>query len=80
MLEGFTTVTQAFVLPGAPMSEFGVIGAGVAVVLLLVLELFVVQWLWNNVLVRVTTFVKPLPSLLYTLGLLILVQIILHSC
>jgi len=67
--EGFTSQDQ---------SGMSLIGAGLAVLLVIVLELFVVQWLWNNVLTRVLTVVKPLPSLLYTLGLIILVQL-LHS-
>ena len=46
------------------------------VALLIVVKLFIVQWLWNTVLVKVTTVVKPLPSLLYTLGLLILMAIL----
>lgn len=46
------------------------------VVLLIVVQLFIVQWLWNTVLVRVTTIAKPIPSLLYTLGLLLLVAMI----
>jgi hypothetical protein len=42
-----------------------------------VIQLFVVRFLWNNVLVRVTTIAKPIPSLLYALGLLVLVAMIL---
>jgi len=53
-----------------------VIVAIVMLLLLLVVQLYVVQWLWNNILVRVVTFAKPIPSLTYTLGLLILVLII----
>ena len=52
----------------------------VAILLILVLvvvQLFIVQFLWNTVLVKVTTIVKPLPSLVYTLGLLVLVALIL---
>jgi len=53
-----------------------VIVAAIGVILLIVLQLFIVQWLWNTVLVRVTTVVKPIPSLLYTLGLLVLVAFV----
>ena len=53
------------------------IAVTLAVLLLLAVQLFVVQWLWNTVLVRVTTVVKPIPSLAYTLGLLVLVAMIL---
>ena len=47
--------------------------AVLAVVLVVVVQLFVVRFLWNTVLVRVTTVAKPIPSLIYTLGLLVLV-------
>ena len=73
-------VVEKFTNPGAPMSQFGLMGASVAILLLIVLELFVVQWLWNNVLVRVTTLARPIPSLLYTLGLLVLLQMVFHTC
>ena len=43
---------------------------------LVIVQLFIVQFLWNNVLVKVTTVIKPLPSLIYTLGLLVLVALI----
>ena len=43
---------------------------------MIVIQLFVVQLLWNTVLTRVVTVVKPLPSLLYTLGLLVLVAMV----
>jgi hypothetical protein len=46
------------------------------VALLIVVQLFVVQWLWNTVLVRVLSVAKPLPSLLYTLGLLVLLAML----
>ena len=53
-----------------------VILATIAVVLLVIVQLFIVQWLWNNVLMRVSTIVRPLPSLLYTLGLLVLIAML----
>ena len=43
--------------------------------LLMILQLFIVQWLWNSVLTRVLP-VRPLPSLLYTLGLLVLIAML----
>jgi hypothetical protein len=36
----------------------------------------VVRWLWNTVLVKVSTIVRPLPDLWYTLGLLFLIAMI----
>jgi len=60
------------------------VGLGIFAVLMIVLlvavQLFIVQFLWNTVLVRVTTVVKPIPSLLYTLGLLLLVGLIHPGC
>jgi hypothetical protein len=53
-----------------------VIVAILAIVLLIVVQLFVVQWLWNTVLVRVLSIARPLPSLWYTLGLLLLIAIV----
>jgi len=46
------------------------------ILLVIVIQLFVVQWLWNTVLVRVTTIARPIPSLLYTLGLLVLIAMV----
>jgi uncharacterized protein YqhQ len=47
-----------------------------AIVAVVVIQLFVVKFLWNTVLVRVLSVAKPLPSLLYTLGLLVLVAMV----
>ena len=62
---------------GSTESSPGVVVLAVfMIVLLVVVQLFIVQWLWNTVLVRVTTIVKPLPSVLYALGLLVLVALV----
>jgi hypothetical protein len=50
--------------------------AVLAVAAILIIQLFIVRFLWNTVLVRVTTVVKPIPSLIYTLGLLVLVAMV----
>ena len=50
--------------------------ATLAVVVVVVIQLFVVKFLWNTVLVRVVSVAKPLPSLMYTLGLLVLVAML----
>jgi len=52
----------------------------VVIALVIVVQLFVVRWLWNTVLVRVTSVVRPIPSLLYTLGLLVLVAMVHPGC
>lgn len=54
--------------------------AMLAIALLIVVQLYIVQWLWNTVLVRVTSIAKPIPSLLYTLGLLVLVAMVHPGC
>lgn len=65
---------EGFASSGNSMSSVLMALLGVAVVI--VVQLFVVQWLWNTVLVRVLSVAKPLPSLWYTLGLLILVAML----
>jgi hypothetical protein len=58
-------------------SEAGGIIAGVlAILAIVVIQLFVVQWLWNNVLVKVVSIARPLPDLWYTLGFLLLMAMI----
>jgi hypothetical protein len=48
----------------------------ILIVALIVVQLFVVRWLWNNVLTRCVSIAKPIPSLWYTLGLLVLIALI----
>ena len=64
----------------ADSSPVATVLALVVVVLVVVVQLFIVRWLWNTVLVRVTSVVRPLPSLLYTLGLLVLVALVHPGC
>jgi len=61
---------------GGTSSGGAVIVAMLAIVLLIAVQLFIVQWLWNTVLVRVISIARPLPSLWYTLGLLLLIAIV----
>ena len=68
--EGFAASRQGGDSMGAVV--LGLLG----VLLLIAIQLFVVQWLWNTVLVRVVSVAKPLPSLLYTLGLLLLLAML----
>jgi hypothetical protein len=61
----------------ANMNESGsVFVAVLAIVALVVVQLFIVRFLWNTVLVRVVSVAKPLPSLMYTLGLLVLLAVL----
>jgi hypothetical protein len=62
---------------GGTSNGGAVIVALLAMVVLIVVQLFIVMWLWNNVLTKVVSFAKPIPSLWYALGLLILVAMIL---
>lgn len=50
------------------------------VALFLAIHLFIVQWLWNNVLTKVLSITRPLPSLWYTLGLLVLIGMVHPGC
>jgi hypothetical protein len=60
---------------GSP-STGATLTALLVLVLVIVIQLFIIQFLWNNVLVKVVSVVRPLKSLLYTLGLLVLVVMI----
>jgi hypothetical protein len=62
---------------GGTSSGGAVIVAMLAIVLLIVVQLFIVRFLWNTVLVRVLSVARPLPDLIYTLGLLVLLAIIM---
>ena len=66
--------TEGFASSGGDSAT--VVLALLGLVLFVVLQLFVVQWLWNTVLVRVLTVARPLPSLMYTLGLLVLIAMV----
>jgi hypothetical protein len=62
---------------GGTSAGGAVIVALLAIVVLVVIQLFIVMWLWNNVLTRVVSFARPIPSLWYALGLLVLVAMVL---
>lgn len=57
-----------------------VVGALLAIILLVVVQLFVVKFLWNSVLVDLFSAVRPIKSLLHVAGLLILVAMIHPGC
>jgi hypothetical protein len=65
---------------GGSASSGTVLFAFIAILLLIVVQLFIVQWLWNNVLVRVTSIARPIPSLLHVLGLLVLIALVHPGC
>lgn len=68
-------VTEGF-QSGSGSDAAGAIAAFLAIVLIIVIHLFIVQWLWNKVLVPAVSVVRPLKSVYQTLGLLILVALI----
>jgi len=49
---------------------------GMTVVVLMIVHVFIVQFLWNTVLVSTISGVKPLKSFLYTFGLLLLITML----
>lgn len=57
-------------------SDAGIaIAAFLGIIVLVVIHVFVVQFLWNSVLVSVVS-VRPLKTLLHTLGLIILIALL----
>ena len=76
----YSNLKEGFVASGAGNSSGATVLALVAVALVVIVQLFIVRWLWNTVLVRVTSVVRPIPSLLYTLGLLVLVAMVHPGC
>ena len=81
MYEGFysavyNSIAKKDTFQGGTSDAGAVIAAMLAVLVLIVIQLFVVQFLWNVVLVPSVSVVRPLKSLLQTLGLLILFALI----
>ena len=66
--------TEGFAGGSSAAGDF--IAVTLAILLLVVVQLFIVQFLWNTVLVRVLSVAKPIPNLWYTLGLLVLVAMV----
>jgi hypothetical protein len=52
------------------------IAAFLAMALVLVIQLFIVKFLWNNVFVEVVAFGRPFKSLLQVFGFLLLVAMV----
>jgi hypothetical protein len=61
---------------GGTSSGGAVIVAFLAILLVIVIQLFVVRWLWNTVAVKVLAIARPLPDLWYTLGFLVLIAMV----
>ena len=81
MYEGFYSavyngIAKKDSFQGGTSDAGAIIAASVAVLVLILVQLFVVQFLWNAVLVPNVSVVRPLKTLLQTLGLLILFALI----
>lgn len=74
----YSSVTEGFMNYQGGSSAGGEMIAGIlAVAVVIALQLLIVQFLWNSVLVRCVSFARPLKNLLHTLGLLILLAFLL---
>ena len=62
---------------GGTSDAGAILVAFLAVVVVIAIQCFIVQWLWNNVLVGALSVARPLRSVLHALGLLILFAMIL---
>lgn len=81
----YSNITQAFGESfdnqGHSEGSFGVtLVALIVICILIVIQLFVVQLLWNIVLVPLLSGVRPMKSLLSSLGLIILIGLIAPGC
>ncbi len=52
------------------------IAAFLAMILVLIIQLFIVKFLWNNVFVEVISFGRPFKSLIQVFGFLMLVTMV----
>ncbi len=74
----YSAVTEGFSNYPGGASDAGAVLAGLlAVAVVVVIQLLIVQFLWNNVLTRCVAVVRPLKTLLETLGLLILLAFLM---
>lgn len=58
----------------SPMAD--IVGSVIITLIAIVLLLLIGEFLWNNVLVKVTTIFKPVTSVWQILGLVILIKLI----
>ena len=74
-----TTVKEGFESGGTNSANAALIAA-LVVLIFVAIQLVVVQFLWNRVLTHVVPAVRPLRSLLESLGLLILIAMLVPGC
>lgn len=76
----YSAITEGFMnYQGGTSGAGGMLAGLLAVALVVVIQLLIVQFLWNNVLTRCVSVVRPLKTLLETLGLLILIAFLTVS-
>lgn len=75
-----TSVKEGFDGSSNTNSANAVLVAVLAVLVLVVIQLFIIQFLWNRVLTHVIPAVRPLRTLLETLGLLVLIVMLFPGC
>jgi hypothetical protein len=72
----YSAVANRDAFQGGTSEAGGVIAGFLAIGVVVVIQLFVIQYLWNAVLVPTVSVVRPLKTLVQTLGLLILVAMV----
>ena len=76
----YSAVTEGFMNhQGGSSGTSEMIAGLLAVALVVIIQLFIVQLLWNNVLTKCVSVVRPLKTILETLGLLILLSFLTAS-
>lgn len=75
-----TSIKEGFSNPSTISDMNGLLVGLLVVLVLIVIQLFVIQFLWNRVLTNVIPAVKPLRTLLDTLGILILLLMLFPGC
>lgn len=70
-----TCVGKLVVGNSSPMAD--IVGSVVITLIAIVILLLIGEFLWNNVLVKITTIFKPVTSVWQILGLVILIKLIL---
>jgi hypothetical protein len=76
----YSSVANADSFQGGSSAAGSMLAGFLAVAVIIAIQLIIVQYLWNNVLVRCVSVVKPLKTLLETLGLLILLAFLMPGC
>jgi hypothetical protein len=76
----YSSIANADSFQGGSSVAGSMVAGFMAVAVIIAIQLLIVQYLWNNVLVRCVSVVRPLKTLLETLGLLILFAFLMPGC